>query len=482
MFLQVLQLVPLVGIVSSRNNSSGPFRVPDGEAVLGPNQAPYYAQPQQIALSYGGHVSKMWVTWLTYNDTFSSLVEYGIKNFRWTVRGNSTLFVDGGMKRSKRYIHRVLLTDLDPGTTYQYHVGSEYGWSSIYQFKAFEERADGGYIYAVYGDLGNVNARSLGKIQQQAQRSLIDAVLHVGDIAYNLDTDDGNFGDQFGRQIEPVAAYVPYMVAVGNHEQAYNFSHYINRFTMPNSEHNLFYSFDLGAAHFIVISTEFYYFTEYGSIQIANQWKWLTKDLKLASANRAKYPWIITLGHRPMYCSDYDSDDCTKYEARIRVGLPDTHAYGLEKLFYTYGVDLEIWAHEHSYERMWPLYNRTVYNGTSDPYVDPPAPVHIVSGSAGCQEYTDPFVVHPPPWSAFRSSNYGFGRMHIYNKTHLYFEQLSASKDEAEDSFWLIKHRHGPYTAKHQKQLKLFGSYVPYTYCNHPSDCVRLENFKSNEF
>lgn len=62
----------------------------------------------------------------------------------------------------------------------EYHVGSEYGWSSIYHFKAFEERADGGYIYAVYGDLGNVNARSLGKIQQQAQRSLIDAVLHVG--------------------------------------------------------------------------------------------------------------------------------------------------------------------------------------------------------------------------------------------------------------------------------------------------------------
>uniref|UniRef100_A0A914RVM4 Iron/zinc purple acid phosphatase-like C-terminal domain-containing protein n=1 Tax=Parascaris equorum TaxID=6256 RepID=A0A914RVM4_PAREQ len=106
-----------------------------------------------------------------------------------------------------------------------------------------------------------------------------------------------------------------------------------------------------------------------------------------------------------MYCSDFDGDDCTKYEARTRTGLPGTHAYGLEKLFYKYGVDLEIWAHEHSYERMWPLYNRT-----------------------GCQENTDPFIEHPPPWSAFRSSNYGFSRMQIFNSTHLYFEQLSASK------------------------------------------------------
>ncbi|KAL3985516.1 Iron/zinc purple acid phosphatase-like protein C family protein [Acanthocheilonema viteae] len=437
------------------------FRATDQEIIRSSNQGPYYAQPEQIALSYGGNVSSMWITWLTYNDTFSSVVEYGINDLRWFAKGNSILFIDGGKQRSKRYIHRILLTDLIPGTVYQYHVGSEYGWSSLYRFKAMQQLTNHGYVYAVYGDLGVVNARSLGKIQQQAQRSLIDAVLHVGDMAYNLDTDEGQFGDQFGRQIEPIAAYVPYMMVVGNHEQAYNFSHYVNRYTMPNSEHNFFYSFDLGAAHFIAISTEFYYFTEYGSIQIANQWKWLNDDLKRASANRDKYPWIITMGHRPMYCSNYDFDDCTRYESRIRSGMPGTHRYGLEKLFYTYGVDLEIWAHEHSYERMWPLYNRTVYNGTKEPYIDPPAPVHIVSGSAGCQEYTDPFVSQPPPWSAFRSSNYGFGRLHIFNGTHLYFEQVSASKDEAEDSFWLVKHKHGPYTSEHRKKLKQFGTYVP---------------------
>ncbi|VDM58162.1 unnamed protein product [Angiostrongylus costaricensis] len=260
----------------------------------------------------------------------------------------------------------------------EYRVGSEYGWSAVYRFTALKPRSDGGYVIAVFGDLGNQNGRSLAKLQRMAQDGDIDLVLHheqfnrivswvlankalaiLGDIAYNLDTDDGNVGDEFLRQIEPIAAYVPYMTAVGNHESASNFSHYINRFTMPNSEHNLFYSFDLGSAHFVFFSTEFYFYTEYGWKQIQNQWNWLIDDLMKANKNRATVPWILTFGHRPMYCSDFDGDDCTKYESIIRTGLPRTHAYGLEKLFYHHGIDIEIWAHEHTYERMWPVFNRT---------------------------------------------------------------------------------------------------------------------------
>ncbi|KAG8322291.1 Acid phosphatase type 7 [Homalodisca vitripennis] len=100
--------------------------------------------------------------------------------------------------------------------------------------------------------------------------------------------------------------------------------------------------------------------------------------------------------------------------------------FGLEDLFYKYGVDLEIWAHEHSYERLWPVYNHKVYNGSWDePYRNPGAPVHIITGSAGCEEKTDPFIPHPRDWSAFRTSDYGYARMQIFNSSHLYLEQVS---------------------------------------------------------
>ncbi|RWS28741.1 Iron/zinc purple acid phosphatase-like protein, partial [Leptotrombidium deliense] len=410
-------------------------------------------QPEQVHLSCGADPTQMIVTWTTFNLTSQATVEYGTRTLDKSVSGYTTKFVDGGSEKRFMFIHRVTLKNLKPGQLYFYHCGSDDGWSAIYWFRALKSGSDWSPRIALFGDLGNKNGKSIPRLQEEVQRGNFDAVIHNGDFAYDMDTDNARIGDEFMRQIEPVAAYVPYQTAVGNHENAYNFSNYVNRLSMVNGEtgemNNLFYSFNIGPAHFISFSTEFYFYVEYGWAQIATQYRWLEEDLKEASKpeNREKRPWIITFGHRPMYCSTDDSDDCTHKESIIRKGLPVIHAYGLEDLFYNYGVDLEIWAHEHVYERMWPVYDRNVYNGSYDePYTNPKAPVHLVTGSAGCQEGIDPFVKHPPAWSAVRISDYGFTRMHIMNKTHLYMEQVSDDKNgTVVDKMLLIKDTHGPY-------------------------------------
>lgn len=83
---------------------------------------------------------------------------------------------------------------------------------------------------------------------------------------------------------------------------------------------NMFYSFKIGPANIICFSSEFYYFSELGLNGIDIQYKWLERQLKEANKpiNRKKYPWIITLAHRPMYCSAVDRDDCTQNESIVR--------------------------------------------------------------------------------------------------------------------------------------------------------------------
>lgn len=361
--------------------------------------------------------------------------------------GNSIQFVDEGSHKKTQYMHRVTLKDLLPNTEYRYHCGGNQGWSSLFTFRTNQLDANWSPRLAVFGDMGNENAQSLPRLQKDTAEEMYDAFLHVGDFAYDMDWEEGGVGDEFMNQIESIAAHVPYMVCAGNHEQKNNFSHYKARFSMPGSSQSLFYSFDLGPAHFIGLSSEVYYQIQYGLKLIVEQFVWLKEDLRRANENREERPWIITFAHRPMYCSTDDDDDCRNHESLIRVGLPIVNLFGLEDIFYENGVDLEIWAHEHTYERLWPVYNHTVFNGSYEhPYTNPKAPVHIISGSAGCRENTDLFVKDVPDWSAFRSTDYGYTRMQIFNKTHLYLEQVSDNKDgEVIDTTWLIKDKHGRY-------------------------------------
>ena len=49
---------------------------------------------------------------------------------------------------------------------------------------------------------------------------------------------------------------------------------------MPEDDNKMFYSFNLGPVHLISISTEFYFYLEYGMDQLINQYYWLKQDLE----------------------------------------------------------------------------------------------------------------------------------------------------------------------------------------------------------
>ena len=140
---------------------------------------------------------------------------------------------------------------------------------------------------------------------------------------------------------------------MGNHESAYNFSHYSFRFMgMPPNDidpivytgagpapNNWYYSFNQGNVHIIALSTEIYF--DFKDLQ-SPQYQWLVQDLEMANKNRSQAPWIIAHGHRPMYCSA-DTSTCQTASQTLRLGQ-----YGLDELFYKYGVDFFFVGHVHN--------------------------------------------------------------------------------------------------------------------------------------
>lgn len=160
------------------------------------------------------------VTWNTLDDPEEeSTVEYGVNGFALTAVGTREKFVDGGNEKKIQFIHRVTLSDLEPDTKFIYHCGSSLGWSSVFFFKTFPDGTMWKPRIALFGDMGNENSQSLPRLQEETQRGLYDAIIHVGDFAYDMNTDNGRVGDEFMNQVQSIAAYVPYLVCPGNHEE-----------------------------------------------------------------------------------------------------------------------------------------------------------------------------------------------------------------------------------------------------------------------
>ena len=144
-------------------------------------------------------------------------------------------------------------------------------WSDTYSIKgrtpyktqslAGENAKEPGKMVVV-GDWGTGILGSYTKelLEKEIKLHKFDGIIHVGDIAYDLDAKEGAIGDAWLNLVQPIAAVLPYMTLPGNHESGKNFTHYKNRFKMPvnsaNQGTSMFYSFNLGPAHFILFSTE----------------------------------------------------------------------------------------------------------------------------------------------------------------------------------------------------------------------------------
>ena len=408
--------------------------------------------PLQGHLALTGNSKQMRVQW-TSGSNSTPVVLYGVSpneldykaTGHWTTykasdmcgepANNTAYFIDPG------YLHDVLLTDLKPNTLYYFQYGSDNIFSNIEKFtSALPVGSDKSFKFVTYGDMGVgfPGAEVTAELMKQEINEGANFVIHQGDLSYALG--HAYIWEQWMHLIEYCAIRIPYMIGIGNHEQDHievskkdpsgdkgngyhpawgNFNHdsggecgvpVFYRFHMPDNGNKIWwYSFDYGLIHFTMMSTE-HNFT-YGS----KQYQWLEKDL--SSVDRQVTPWLILVGHRPMYTSE-------KYAADHRVALHMQIAF--EELLHKYNVDLALWGHYHSYERTCRVYrSRCTPSGT----------IHIVIGSAGAD--IDSAPQYDVPWSEHLEMSYGYGRVSVVNSSALLWEFIRNLDRSVSDSVWI---------------------------------------------
>ena len=334
---------------------------------------------EQVHLALGRVPGTMTVAWASAAAVGES-VKYGTKydTLDVTVAGDARPLNVSGW----RYTHTATMHDLVPNTLYFYKIGARQD-----TFNFTYQRARGGdddpAVHILFGDMGSshafalclgCNASSLvcdaaacaraggATAGLVAEAGRADLFVHVGDFGYDLGEIDGSVsvGDQFMRNIEQIAAFTPYMVSHGNHEDsAASLAHFVERFRSQPSNavpafftsdagtttNTMYFSWDAGLVHYIALSTELWFGVSSPNTGVDRvaALAWLEADLIAANANRERVPWIIAHGHRDIYCSTGDDNDCAGAALKVRADL--------EPLFFKYGLDIWLNAHEHSYER-----------------------------------------------------------------------------------------------------------------------------------
>jgi len=216
--------------------------------------------------------------------------------------------------------------------------------------------------YALFGDQGLYPYSSVGNLLSDLAGGKIDSVIHLGDLAYNMEMGNGSRGDGYMYALEPLLSKIPWVPTMGNHEiegspfgvycnsSVYCEGRYLNQTggylvagNASGSGTNLYYSLDLGLLHLVVVNTMPYLGLRADLRD--RQMEWLEADLAAAShpAQRASVPWIVVASHVPMYCS-----------ANGEEHVGDEAKQDLEPLLYKYGVDLYTYGHVHG--KWWWLF------------------------------------------------------------------------------------------------------------------------------
>ena len=280
--------------------------------------------------------------------------------------------------------------------------------------KGFSKEQGSAFNFVAVGDW-SCNSRASKTINQIVQKQP-ELVLALGDFSYTKSA------KCWLDEIKPINDIT--RITIGNHDSEEEESsalekEYLSHFNLARP----FYSFDYQNVHFLMLSTQL------KAVKGDEQYNFAESDLKQATSN-PNTDWIIVAFHKPLYTS------------------PSTHPAEIDfrnvyhPLFDQYNVDLVLQAHNHNYQRSYPLsYNQngdqpSITDINKSTYNDPKGEIFVIAGTGGKSIYD---IKSKSSFTSSQFEDYGILEVAISGASQLTGTFYSDNGNKILDSFTIVK-------------------------------------------
>ena len=217
-----------------------------------------------------------------------------------------------------------------------------------------------GFNFAAVGDMGCSPLTE--KIINDINNKSPEVILALGDLSYQRDN-----ADCWLNIVAPIESKLKIVLGDHDYDSDSVLKQYKNHFNMSQE----YYSFNYENVHFIALATEIPFDIN------SSQYNFVKNDLETASKN-PDINWTIVYSYRPQYSSPSEHPGNNF--------LRDLY----HPLFQKYNVDIILQAHNHNYQRTYPInYNNesssspVVTDNDIESYKDPAGQVYVTVGTGG---------------------------------------------------------------------------------------------------
>ena len=317
------------------------------------------------------------IMWQSDSPLNAPIVEVTVGSDVKKISALNSTFTDDG---KENFQYTAQIDDLKPNSTYEFKIIDGDKSTGTFELKTYDANKFSGIIFP---DSQSSDYNVWGNTAQSAfkQNPNAEFFINMGDIVDN--GEDSEQWEAWMTQVAEPLQKIPFVPVMGNHEcytrdwkERYPIA-YLNYFAVPENDDKYFnrryYSFDFGAAHFVILDSQWTELDKFAPGVIDAQKKWLQEDLL-----NTKKAWKIICVHR----------DVLQYKINGRDDwLEGISSVGMEFMpdFDYYNVDVVFTAHLHTYR------NRGHLRNFID---DPTGPLYILTGVSGDVRYPGLWVNH----------------------------------------------------------------------------------------